>query len=57
MSAFVEVGHVEPFPAVRTFHEMIGLGFGRAVRIEAGMAGSKARCYRIGWLKVGTGQG
>jgi hypothetical protein len=31
----VEVAHVEPFPAARTFHEMIGLGFGNAVRIEA----------------------
>ena len=40
----LEVAHVEPFPAARTFHEMIGLGFGRAVRIDARMAGSKARC-------------
>jgi hypothetical protein len=33
----VEVAHVEPFSAARALHEMIGLGFGDAVRIEVGI--------------------
>ena len=31
----VEVAYVEPFSAPRALHEMISLGFGHAVRIEA----------------------
>ena len=34
-----EIAHIEPFPAARTFHEMIGLSFGDAVRIEAVILG------------------
>ena len=30
-----EVAHVEPFAAAGAFHEMIGLGFGEAVRLDA----------------------
>jgi hypothetical protein len=36
----VEVAHVEPFSAARTLHEMIGLGLGDAVRIEAAIVAS-----------------
>jgi hypothetical protein len=35
-----EVAHVEPFSAGGAFHEMVGLGFGGAVRICAGVAGN-----------------
>jgi hypothetical protein len=35
LQQLVEFAHVEPFSAARTLHEMIGLGFGDAVRIEA----------------------
>jgi hypothetical protein len=34
----LEVAHVEPFSAARALHEMIGLGFGDAVSIDAGIA-------------------
>jgi hypothetical protein len=33
----VEVAHVEPFSAARALYEMIGLGLGDAVRIDAGV--------------------
>jgi hypothetical protein len=35
-----EIAHVEPFPAGGAFHEVVGLGFGGAVRICAGVAGN-----------------
>jgi hypothetical protein len=34
---FAQIAHVEPLAAARAFHEVIGLGFGDAVRIVAGI--------------------
>ena len=36
-------GHLEPFPAAWTFHEMVGISFGDAVSVNAAVAGDSGR--------------
>jgi hypothetical protein len=39
-----KIAHVEPLPAPRAFHEVIGFGSGNAVRVNAGLWHSASPC-------------
>jgi hypothetical protein len=51
LQQLVKVAHVEPFSAARALHEMISLGFGHAVRIEAALIPSFRHRSRVSFRR------